>query len=85
MKEKILPLMVTTKEALDEVIKEKYYVLYISDTLCYQLQPQVFDNLYAMGYVLIEQGKNGFFFSQTTGKYIFDPNLHEIHDPYHIL
>ena len=85
MKEKILPLMVTTKQALDEVINEKYYVLHIADTLYCQLQPQVFDNLYAMGYILIDQGKHGLFFAQTTGKYIFDPNLHEIHDPYHIL
>ena len=86
MQKKVYPIIVTTLEALQEVVKEDCYVIYIDERLYNRYETSIQNKLCSHGYIMAQEcGKHGFFFLQTRGDHLFNPNLHFIYDPYKIL
>lgn len=84
---KLLPIIISTEEALENILaNDRATVLYIENRL-YRKAPALFTQiLREHGYAPAGQvKKQGVLFLKTTGPYRFDPGLHEIHDPYDIL
>ena len=86
MKKKILPLIVSTMEALEGIAGQDVPVIYVENPL-YTAQPfKIRQLLGERGYRLRDDpGIRGVFFLRTGGEHAFRKDLHEIHDPLHIL
>lgn len=86
MKKKILPVIVTTVEALRAVADRDVPVIYVENVL-YSGQAGAIRSLLAdRGYVLsATRGRRGVFFLQSSGEHAFRHELHEISDPMNIL
>lgn len=86
MKKKILPMIVTTMEALRAIADQDVPVIYVEDSLYGTLPGQIRQFLEDRGYVLsVNRGRKGVFFLNRAGKHPFLPELQEISDPKHIL
>lgn len=86
MKEKVPPLIITTKETFENALSHDYPVLYIEKALCQQLSGGFCSVLARHGYSphgIV--GKQGIFFPKLTGKNRFDPQTQTIYDPLDIL
>ena len=86
MKKKILPMIVTTMEALSITADQDVPVIYVEDSL-YHIHPgQIRQFLGDRGYVLsINRGRKGVFFLKYSGANPFLQDTQEISDPLHIL
>jgi len=86
MKKKILPMIVTTMEALVITAGQDVPVIYVEDLL-YDAHPgQIRQLLGDRGYVLsVNRGRNGVFFLNCAGPKAFRHEEQEISDPMHIL
>lgn len=85
MKSKKLPIIITTREALDKALPLELSVIYIDEEL-YSLVREIDDRLNKQGYIAAEKkGKHGVFFFKSNGCNVFDPAVHEIYDPLGIL
>lgn len=86
MKKKILPMIVTTMEALTFTAAQDVPVIYVEDIL-YDAHPGLIRQLLGdRGYVLsVSRGKKGVFFLSCAGPHPFRHEEHEISDPMHIL
>lgn len=84
--ERILPIMVSTWEALEAAAPEQWPVVYVDEGL-YRTRGQDIRSLMgAHHYALFwKRGRHGVFFLLTQGKNRFDHSRHQIHDPAGIL
>lgn len=82
MKRKVIPAIITTREALHNALVGEPWVLYIDEVLWQQEEKQLLRQLRECGYMLAEkQGKHGVFFVKNT----FHPETCGIYDPWGIL
>ena len=86
MKKKILPMIVSTMEALECIAGQDVPVIYVENPL-YTSQPFKIRHLLGQqGYLLSSNpGRRGVFFLRTSGEHAFRHEFHEISDPMHIL
>lgn len=86
MKKRILPVQVSTWEALSDAAAEGWTVVHV-DFALYRGDPGRIRELMARnGYILSARpGKRGVFFLLQTGERRFQHDCHEIHDPANIL
>lgn len=85
MKSKQSPLIITTQEALVQSLDGQWSVLYIDEPLCSEMRDRLFDLMDSHGYTAGTPGKHSMFFLRSIGENAFDPERHEIHDPFGIL
>lgn len=86
MKQKIIPLLITTLVALRETVKEKSPLLHIDNRLYQRQNAKITTIMAENGYSPIAQkAKSGIFFYRATDGSVFDPDVHEIFDPCSIL
>lgn len=86
LKEKVLPIMVSSPDAMQHAAEEQWTVIYV-DRAFYNRRPdQVHRIMAAHNYVLsIQAGAKGVFFLLQAGPRKFCHHIHEIHDPCGIL
>lgn len=86
VKKQILPVQVSTWDALTAVAAEGWTVVHV-DLALYRSDPGPIRNVMGRnGYVLsAKPGKSGVFFLLQTGPRRFQHDCHEIHDPANIL
>lgn len=77
MKSPVYPILITTPEALSRALSCPPLVLHIDEALC----PYPLSVLSAHGYTGQRSGDHGVFFLRRD----FDPEAHQIYDPFGIL
>ena len=86
MKQKMYPIIVTTMKALRLTVKDEYGVVLIDKRLLCRQKQKIQELMKNHGYVVSEkEGKTGLFLVKNTGPFAFDPQIHEIFDPYNSL
>lgn len=85
MRKKVLPVIVSTREALETALPEGPHVIYVDRTLYSRDSAWVRAKAQIYGYTPGAEGVRGTFFLRTGGDDPFDPERHEIHDPQGIL
>ena len=86
IKIKLMPAIISTREGLYEALKDDSPILYFDQLLYPQFLPEDFEALAHHSFVLSDtKYKYGVMYLRTRGKYVFDPDLYEISDPYGLL
>lgn len=84
--EQVLPIIVSTWEALEAAAPQNCPVIYVEEELYRARSARIgtlmADHHYALS---IQRGKKGVFFLLTAGENRFDHSRHRIHDPQAIL
>ena len=86
MKQRMYPLICSTMEALTLSVKDEYGVIYVDENLLVEGSKGIRNYMENNKYVLWEKtGKHGVFYIKETGPFAFNPQTHEIYDPYNSL
>lgn len=86
VKKQILPIQVSTWEALTAAAAEGCTVVHVDQQLYMQEPGKIRERMGSHGYILsAKPGKRGVFFLLHTGPRRFQHDCHEIHDPANIL
>lgn len=86
MKQPKYPVIATTMEALEALLKQEYGIIYVDEFLLAEEQERIIQMMDDHEYVIPEKkGKKGMFYVKETGPFAFDSRIHEIYDPYNSL
>jgi len=86
MKLQRMPIIVTTKEALDASVTDRTGVIYVGNELYLPEKESIDYKMALQGYQKAKKQVNkGIFFVRSGGEKGFDEDLHEIYDPFGIL
>ena len=85
MKEKKLPIIVTTMEGLEVCLANSVPVIYIDTSLYSKICSQIDKMLRESKFIFHHKGKRGLFYVKAEGQGAFDPCKHETYDPMGIL